>query len=111
MDICPVYICRGFRSLSVIGVATDYGQYLSAAQWRSHFAPTDATAKTVSDWLASQGFTVTGPPANHRFRRDRDVLTAAALPPPPGGFRNFGPCSTYYGQKPPSTCPRSCPTR
>ncbi|MDQ2781916.1 MAG: protease pro-enzyme activation domain-containing protein, partial [Actinomycetota bacterium] len=44
-----------------------YGKYLNAAQWRSRFAPTDATAKTVSDWLASQGFTVTGSPANHRF--------------------------------------------
>lgn len=44
-----------------------YGKYLSSAQWRSRFAPTDATAKTVSDWLTSQGFSVTGSPANHRF--------------------------------------------
>ncbi len=44
-----------------------YGKYLNAAQWRARFAPSDATAKTVSDWLAAQGFTVTGSPANHRF--------------------------------------------
>ncbi|WP_217493973.1 protease pro-enzyme activation domain-containing protein [Humibacillus sp. DSM 29435] len=44
-----------------------YGKYLTAAQWRSRFAPTDADAATVSTWLRSQGFTVTGTPKNHRF--------------------------------------------
>ncbi len=44
-----------------------FGRYLTAAQWRSRFAPSDADAKVVSDWLSAQGFTVTGTPANHRF--------------------------------------------
>ncbi len=45
----------------------DSGTYLTAAQWRARFAPTDADATTVSAWLSSSGFTVTGSPANHRF--------------------------------------------
>ncbi|MEO6997129.1 MAG: S53 family peptidase [Terracoccus sp.] len=44
-----------------------YGKYLTSAQWRSRFAPTDAEAAAVSNWLRSQGFTVTGTPKNHRF--------------------------------------------
>lgn len=44
-----------------------YGGYLTSAQWRTRFAPTDADAATVSRWLSSSGFTVTGTPANHRL--------------------------------------------
>lgn len=47
--------------------SAQYGQYVNAAQWRAKFAPTDADAQTVSSWLTSQGFSVTGTPANHRF--------------------------------------------
>ncbi|MBB2987302.1 S53 family peptidase [Terracoccus luteus] len=164
-----------------------YGHYLTPAQWRSRFAPTDADAAAVTAYLRSQGFTVTGTPANHRFI-DFDgtaaqansafgaqlstyavgsgdatapsatvsvpasigslvvgvtgldstavatplhvgaggdvapdhaltdfskVTTAQAnpapsdtLPPPPGVFKNAGPCSTYYGQKPATGLPQ-----
>jgi subtilase family serine protease len=44
-----------------------YGQYLTAAQWRARFAPTDATVGTVTGWLRSHGFTVGSVPANHRY--------------------------------------------
>lgn len=47
--------------------SASYGKYVTAAQWRSRFAPTDADAAVVSKWLRSQGFTVTGTPKNHRF--------------------------------------------
>ena len=47
--------------------SAQYGKYVSAAQWRAQFAPTDAAEATVSAWLAAQGFKVTGTPANHRY--------------------------------------------
>ena len=47
--------------------SSSYGKYVTAAQWRARYAPTDADAATVSAWLRSQGFTVTGTPKNHRF--------------------------------------------
>ncbi|MGZ4782230.1 MAG: S53 family peptidase [Oryzihumus sp.] len=47
--------------------SAQYGQYLSAAEWRSRFAPTQASVDTVTGWLRSNGFAVTDVPANHRF--------------------------------------------
>jgi subtilase family serine protease len=44
-----------------------YGRYLTAAQWRARFAPTDAAVGTVSSWLRAHGFTVTSIPTNHRY--------------------------------------------
>ncbi|CCH76713.1 putative subtilase family serine protease,secreted [Nostocoides japonicum T1-X7] len=44
-----------------------YGRYLTPAQWRARFAPTDAQVKTVRDWLTSNGFHVVETPANHRY--------------------------------------------
>ncbi len=169
--------------------AATYGQYLTAAQWRVRFAPTDADAAAVSAWLSSQGFTVTGSPANHRyisfdatagqanaafgaqlatFAKDRTQVLAptapvsvptaiadlvagvagldtsqrsrpdnaggpnasgtdggngptatpqsatgarpagpnATLPPPGPVFRNAGPCSAYFGEKPATGLPQ-----
>jgi subtilase family serine protease len=54
--------------------SAQYGQYLSAAQWRAQFAPTDAQVTQLSSWLRSSGFHVTGTPANHRYI----TVTAAA---------------------------------
>ncbi len=44
-----------------------YGHYLTAAQWRARFAPTDTTVATVTGWLRARGFSVTSVPANHRY--------------------------------------------
>jgi subtilase family serine protease len=47
--------------------SAQYGHYLTAAQWRARFAPTQADVDKVVVWLRSSGFTVTDVPANHRF--------------------------------------------
>jgi subtilase family serine protease len=54
-----------------------YGHFLTAAQFRSRFAPTDASVATVSSWLKSHGFTVTNVPANHRFVSFTGTVAAA----------------------------------
>src|SRR4051794_6384839 len=43
-----------------------YRKFVSAASWRSQFAPTDATVSSVKSWLSASGFTVGAVPANHR---------------------------------------------
>jgi subtilase family serine protease len=43
-----------------------YRKFVSAAAWRSQFAPTDATVSSVKSWLSSNGFTIGDIPANHR---------------------------------------------
>ena len=47
--------------------SSQFGHYLTAAQWRVRFSPTDADVAAVSKWLTANGFTITGSPANHRF--------------------------------------------
>jgi subtilase family serine protease len=54
-----------------------YGHFLTAAQFRSRFAPTDATVATVSSWLKGHGFAVTNVPANHRFVSFTGTVDAA----------------------------------
>jgi subtilase family serine protease len=43
-----------------------YRKFVSAAAWRSQFAPTDATVTSVKSWLSANGFTIGDVPANHR---------------------------------------------
>ena len=165
--------------------SASYGHYVSAAQWRSKFAPTDAEVASVVGWLKTQGFAIGAIPANHRtvsftgtsaqaeaafatnlkvFVKDGQQVSAPAtatsvptalagvvagvsgldrsaqkapsgsgggdtpsarahhsttpdlgttaarpadtLPPPPAVYRNSGPCSTYYGQKPATAFPQ-----
>jgi subtilase family serine protease len=54
-----------------------YGHYLTAAQWRSRFAPTDATVRAVTGWLRAHGFAVTSVPANHRYIAFTGTVAAA----------------------------------
>jgi subtilase family serine protease len=49
--------------------SAQYGHYLTAAQWRARYAPTDAQVRAVSDWLTTSGFHVVEVPANHRYVR------------------------------------------
>jgi subtilase family serine protease len=44
-----------------------HGRYLTAAAWRSRFAPTYVDVATVTTWLRSQGFSIGAIPLNHRF--------------------------------------------
>jgi subtilase family serine protease len=47
--------------------SAQYAQYVTAATWRSRFAPTDVAVAQVTSWLKSQGFLVGAIPSNHRF--------------------------------------------
>jgi subtilase family serine protease len=44
-----------------------YGKYLSPAQFRQQFAPSQASVNTVKNWLRSQGFSVGYTPQNNRY--------------------------------------------
>ncbi|MEN3342287.1 MAG: hypothetical protein V7644_1691 [Actinomycetota bacterium] len=44
-----------------------YGQYLTPAQFRKQFAPSQAQVGTVQSWLRSQGFTIDYTPANNHY--------------------------------------------
>ena len=44
-----------------------YRHFLTPAQYRSRFAPSDATAAAVADFLSGEGLTVTARPANHLY--------------------------------------------
>lgn len=46
-----------------------YRHFLSPAQYRSRFAPSDATAAAVAGFLSGEGLTVTAGPANHLYVR------------------------------------------
>jgi len=47
--------------------SAQYGHYVTAAAWRSRFAPTEADVAQVTSWLRSQGFSIGAIPLNHRF--------------------------------------------
>jgi subtilase family serine protease len=42
-----------------------YGNFLSPAQYRRRFAPTDAEANTITSWLRGAGLDITYNPSNH----------------------------------------------
>ena len=54
-----------------------YGRYLTAAQWRARFAPSDSDVAVVRSWLVSSGFTITDVPANHRYVAFQGTVAAA----------------------------------
>ena len=64
------------QAVSTPGSAS-YRKYVSAASWRSEFAPSDATVQTVSSWLSSSGFTIGAVPANHRTIAFTGTVAAA----------------------------------
>lgn len=47
--------------------SASYGQYLTAAQFRQQFAPSQGTVQAVQSWLKSQGFSVTYTPLNNHY--------------------------------------------
>lgn len=44
-----------------------YGQYLTAAQWKAEFAPAQADTDAVVAWIQSQGMVVTGVPESGMY--------------------------------------------
>ncbi len=55
-----------------------YRQYLSPAQFRSKFSPTDSSVGAVKSWLVSQGFHIVYTPANHHYVSAEGTLAQAA---------------------------------
>lgn len=47
--------------------SASYGKYLSAAQFRQQFAPSQADVLSVQNWLKSQGFSVVYTPLNNHY--------------------------------------------
>lgn len=57
-----------------------YGQYLTPAGWTRTYAPTRADLKTITDFVMSQGLTITAVPASRQyvvFRGPASVINAA----------------------------------
>ena len=54
------------RAVSTKGNAL-YGKFLTPAQFRTRFSPTDADAARVASWLRSQGFTIGVVPDNNKY--------------------------------------------
>jgi subtilase family serine protease len=47
--------------------SASYRQYLTPAQFRQQFAPSQGDVSTVQNWLRSQGFTIDYTPANNHY--------------------------------------------
>lgn len=47
--------------------SAQYRKFVSSADWRTSFAPTDEAVAKVTSWLTSQGFSIGAIPANKRF--------------------------------------------
>jgi subtilase family serine protease len=55
-----------------------YRHFLSPAQFRTRFAPTDSSVGAVKSWLVSQGFHIVYTPANHHYVSAEGTLAQAA---------------------------------
>ena len=55
-----------------------YRHFLSPAQFRTRFAPTDSSVGAVKSWLVSQGFHIVYTPANHHYVSVEGTLAQAA---------------------------------
>ncbi|HLY15216.1 MAG TPA: protease pro-enzyme activation domain-containing protein, partial [Candidatus Limnocylindrales bacterium] len=47
--------------------SASYGKYLSAAQFRQQFAPSQGSVNAVKSWLRSQGFSIDYTPTNNLY--------------------------------------------
>jgi subtilase family serine protease len=57
---------------------SNYGRYLTPAQFRQQFAPSQAQVSTVQAWLRSQGFTVEYTPQNNHYVSAEGTVAQAA---------------------------------
>jgi subtilase family serine protease len=65
------------RAVSTKGSAR-YGKFLTPAQFRSRFSPTDGTVTRVESWLRQQGFAIGKVPANNKFVEAIGTVATAA---------------------------------
>jgi subtilase family serine protease len=55
-----------------------YGHFLTPAQFRQQFAPSQASVKAVTSWLRSQGFTIDYTPQNNHYVAAEGTIAQAA---------------------------------
>jgi subtilase family serine protease len=65
------------RAVSTPG-SSSYGQYLTAAQFRARFAPSQSQVGAVQSWLRSQGFSVRYTPQNNHYVSAEGTVAQAA---------------------------------
>jgi subtilase family serine protease len=65
------------RAVSTPG-SSSYGKYLSPAQFRQQFAPSQHDVNTVQSWLRSNGFTVDYTPQNNLYVAAEGTVAQAA---------------------------------
>ncbi len=58
--------------------SSSYGHYLTPAQFRQQFAPSQAQVGQVQSWLRSQGFTVNYTPGNNHYVSAEGTVAQAA---------------------------------
>jgi len=58
--------------------SSQYHQYLTPAQFRKQFAPSQAQVSSVQNWLKSQGFTIINTPSNNHFVSAEGTVAQAA---------------------------------
>jgi subtilase family serine protease len=56
-----------------------YGQYLSAAQFRRQFSPSQAQVGAVKNWLRSQGFSIVYTPSNNKYIAAEGTVAQASV--------------------------------
>lgn len=75
------------QSVTTPGSA-NYGQYLTPAQFRQQYAPSQAAVNAVQSWLKSQGFTIDWTPLNNHYVAAEGTLAQASAA--------FGVSFAYY---------------
>ena len=58
--------------------SAQYRQYLTPAQFRQQFSPSQASVNAVKTWLAGQGFTVDYTPSNNHYVQAEGTVAQAA---------------------------------
>jgi subtilase family serine protease len=58
--------------------SASYGKYMTPAQFRHQFSPSQATVGAVQSWLKGQGFTVNYTPSNNHYVSAEGTLAQAA---------------------------------
>ena len=73
----PAGVLALAQAVSTPGSAS-YGQYLTPAQFRARFAPSQTQVGAVQSWLRSQGFTVEYTPQNNHYVSAEGTVAQAA---------------------------------
>jgi subtilase family serine protease len=58
--------------------SASYGKFLTPAQFRSRFSPSDGDVNQVESWLRAQGFAIGAVPANHKYVEAIGTVAQAA---------------------------------